>query len=418
MGLGRQLPCSSAGAVRFLNLHEWQSKILLEEYDVRTQRGREATSPEEALAASQWVKEAAPDCELILKAQIHAGGRGKGHFTSGLKGGVKICDTPEEVKDFTSQMLGNVLVTHQTGPEGQPVNTVLINEGISIDNEMYFAILMDRAHNGPVIVASAQGGMDIETVAEETPEAIVTEPVDIMAGLQPEQTKRVAEALGFAPEQVPEAQKQMEALYKLFLGTDATQVEINPFAEGHYANKPGTVFCVDAKLNFDDNAAFRQKEVYAMRDTSMEDPRDVEAEAAGLNYIGLDGNIGCMVNGAGLAMATMDIINLHGGKPANFLDVGGGATAEMVTKAFKIITADPKVEALLVNIFGGIMKCDVIAEGVVTAAKEIGLKIPLVVRLEGTNVDLGNKILENSGLPIITAADLDDAAMKSVASIA
>lgn len=422
--------------VRFLNLHEYQSKTVMDKHGVNTQRGcvtslrlpatrrahsrslnsfsAPAFTAAEARKVAEDIKKSSPNADLILKAQIHAGGRGKGSFTNGLKGGVQVLSTPAEVEEMAAKMLGSTLVTHQTGPSGQPCNTVLINEGISIDNEMYFAILMDRAYNGPVLVASAQGGMDIETVAEETPEAIVKEPVDIVAGLQPAQTLRVAEALGFAKENIPKAQEQMSALYDLFLATDATQVEINPLAEGHYVSEKQTVFCVDAKLNFDDNASFRQKEVYDMRDKSMEDPRDVQAEDAGLNYIGLDGSIGCMVNGAGLAMATMDIIHHHGGKPANFLDVGGGATADMVAEAFRIITSDPEVKTLLVNIFGGIMKCDVIAEGVVQAAKEVGLKIPLVVRLEGTNVDLGKTILNESGIDVITAEDLDDAAVKAV----
>ena len=358
-----------------------------------------------------------PEAELILKAQIHAGGRGKGEFKSGLKGGVKILNAPEEVADFAGQMLGQTLVTHQTGPDGQVVNTVLINEGITITNEMYFAILLDRSYNGPVIVASSEGGMDIEEVAESEPEKIVTHPIDVSVGLLDEDAEKVARALGFQEKNIPTAVQQMKNLYALFLGTDATQVEINPFAEGHYVGGEDTVFCVDAKLNFDSNAEFRQKEVFAMRDTSMEDPRDVEAEKVGLNFIGLDGEIGCMVNGAGLAMATLDIIQLKGGTAANFLDVGGGASADMVSKAFNIITSDEKVKALLVNIFGGIMKCDVIAAGVVEAAKTTGLQIPLVVRLEGTNVEQGKKILEESGLNIITAEDLDDAAVKAVAAV-
>ena len=354
---------------------------------------------------------------MILKAQIHAGGRGKGEFKSGLKGGVKILTEPEEVADFTGQMLGQTLVTHQTGPEGQVVNTVLVNEGITITNEMYFAILLDRSYNGPVIVASSEGGMDIEEVAEKEPEKIVTLPIDVEQGLLASDAEDIARKLGFQEVNVAKAAEQMQNLYKLFMGTDATQVEINPFAEGHYVGGEPTVFCVDAKLNFDSNAEFRQKEVFAMRDTSMEDPRDVEAEKVGLNFIGLDGEIGCMVNGAGLAMATLDIIQLKGGTAANFLDVGGGASADMVSKAFNIITSDKKVKALLVNIFGGIMKCDVIAQGVVEAAKTTGLKIPLVVRLEGTNVEQGKKILEESGLNIITAEDLDDAAVKAVAAV-
>jgi len=409
---------SNGAPVRHLNLHEYQSKDIMEEYGVKVQKGKMAETAEEAYKVAQWIKSENPDAELILKGQIHAGGRGKGHFIeSGLKGGVKICTTPEEVRGFAEQMLGNTLVTHQTGEEGQMCNKVLINEGITIDAEYYFAILQDRAVNGPCIVASAQGGMDIEAVAENNPEDILTEVIDPRVGLTDEQAAMVAAKLGFTDKQAPLAATQMQALYALFDGTDSTQVEINPFAVGGVpGGAQGQVMCVDAKLNFDDNAAFRQKEVYAMRDTSMEDERDVKAEEVGLNYIGLDGNIGCMVNGAGLAMATMDIIDLYGGEPANFLDVGGGATAEQVTEALKLITSDPGVKAILVNIFGGIMKCDIIAEGIVEAVKTVDLTIPLVVRLEGTNVDLGKKILAESGMDIITADDLDDAAQKIVKS--
>lgn len=327
----------------------------MDKYGVTTQRGEAATSAAQAKKIAQDIKKKNPNAELILKAQIHAGGRGKGTFTDGFKGGVKICKTPEEVEAFAKKMLGNTLVTIQTGPAGQICNTVLVNEGISIASEKYFAILMDRKYNGPVLVGSAKGGMDIEGVAHDTPDAIIKEPVDINTGITPEQTLRLAKALGFKAANIPAAQKNMEALYKLFISTDATQVEINPLAEGKYSNEGETVFCVDAKLNFDDNASFRHKEIYAMRDKSMEDPRDVRAEEAGLNFVGLDGNIGCLVNGAGLAMATMDIIQLKGGKPANFLDVGGGATPQMVTEAFRILTSDPKVKGILVNIFGGIM---------------------------------------------------------------
>jgi succinyl-CoA synthetase beta subunit len=326
----------------------------------------------------------------------------------------------EEVRDLAKKMLGNRLVTKQTGPAGQLVSKVLVNEGINIAAETYFAILMDRKYGGPVVVASTQGGMDIEEVAEKTPDAIITEPVDIMKGLSDAQANALAAKLGFkGPLEAP-ARRQFQSLYKLFAGTDATQVEINPLAVGAVAGKPGsdTIFAVDAKLNFDDNAAFRQKDIYGMRDRSMEDARDVAAEEAGLNYIGLDGNIGCMVNGAGLAMATMDIIKLHGGSPANFLDVGGGATAAQVTQAFKILTSDPNVKALLVNIFGGIMKCDTIAEGIIQAAKEVGLKVPLIVRLEGTNVEAGKALIRGSGLNITAANDLDDAAKKAVKSVA
>eukprot|EP00940_MAST-03C_sp_MAST-3C-sp2_P003114 g3114.t1 len=413
------VPSTKIGAVRYLNLHEYQSKDVMEMFNVRVQKGKMAATAEEALEVAKWIKKDNPDAELILKAQIHAGGRGKGHFkNTGLKGGVQICDTPEEVESYAKKMLGDVLVTHQTGDEGQLCQKVLINEGITIDSEFYFAILMDRAVDGPCIVASSKGGMDIEAVAEEDPDAIITSPINIETGLSVEQSESVAKELGFEGETVARAAEQMRNLYALFDGTDATQVEINPFAVGGIpGGEQGLVMCVDAKLNFDDNAAFRQKNIYDMRDVSMEDPRDVRAEEVGLNYIGLDGSIGCMVNGAGLAMATMDIIKMKGGDPANFLDVGGGATQEQVAEALKLIKSDPQVKAILVNIFGGIMKCDVIASGIVEAVKEVKLDIPLVVRLEGTNVDMGKKILEESTVDIITADDLDDAAEKIVATI-
>lgn len=402
--------------VRFLNLHEYQSKELMAKNGVRVQRGLVATNEKEALAAAETlVKEGAE--ELVVKAQIHAGGRGKGHFDTGFQKGVHIRAGPTRAKDIADcarQMFGHNLITKQTGPEGQKVMKVLIHEGINFDREMYFAILMDRAYNGPVMVASTQGGMDIEEVAHTNPNAIFTQPIDIEKGIQPSDTEKVARMLGFKGAELVDVQEQMANLYKLFITCDATQVEINPLV----VTRKGKVYCVDAKITFDDNAEFRQKAIYAMRDTSMEDPREVEASKFNLNYIGLDGNIGCMVNGAGLAMATMDIIQLYGGKPANFLDVGGGANAKQVEEAFKLLQADHKVQALLVNIFGGIMKCDVIAEGIITAAKNVGLKVPLVVRLEGTNVHLGVKLLQESGLPIITATDLDDAAQKAVKSIA
>jgi succinyl-CoA synthetase beta subunit len=399
---------------RYLNLHEYQSKELMAKYGIRVQKGAVASSVEEAeQIATRLAKENAK--ELIIKAQIHAGGRGKGYFIENkFKGGVQICTTPSEVKAHAQKMLGNTLVTKQTGPEGQKTSKVLVHEGISFDREMYFAILMDRQHNGPVLVASTAGGMDIEEVAEKTPEKIFTVPVDIKKGIQPAQTKLVAEKLGFKGKDLVDAQDQMKRLYEMFIGTDATQVEINPLVQ----TKDGKVYCVDAKINFDDNASFRQEALFAQRDFSMEDAREVAASKFNLNYIGLDGQIGCMVNGAGLAMATLDIIQLHGGKPANFLDVGGGASEKQVEAAFKILTGDPKVKAILVNIFGGIMKCDIIAAGIVAAAKNIKLSIPLIVRLEGTNVEKGNKILADSGIKLMTAADLDQAAIKAVASIA
>jgi len=401
------------GALRFLNLHEYQSKDLLERYNVTVQFGKSADTSSQARHIGEEIKARNPNAELVVKAQIHAGGRGKGHFNTGFKGGVKIATTVDEVEYFAQNMLGNRLITKQTGPEGQLCSKVLINEGITILEETYVAVLMDRAHNGPVIVSSRQGGVDIEQVAEKTPEAIFVEPVDIMSGITDEQCYRVATNLGFKHEDlIRQAANNIKSIYHLFLKTDATQVEINPFAVA----SDGNVYAVDAKFNFDDNAAFRQKDIFALRDRSMEDPRDVRAEASGLNYIGLDGNIGCLVNGAGLAMATMDIIQLNGGKPANFLDVGGSATKEQVTEAFKILVSDDKVKGILVNIFGGIMRCDIIAEGIIAAHKEVGLNVPLVVRLAGTNVEKGKEILQQSGLPIITADNLDEAAAKAVAS--
>jgi len=350
---------------------------------------------------------------LVIKAQIHAGGRGKGTFNTGFKGGVQVCSKPEDIKRFAKEMLGNILVTKQTGPEGQLTQKVLVHEGISFKKEYYFAILMDRQHNGPVLVASPFGGMDIEEVAHNTPDKIYTQPVDISQGIQPEHTKRIGELLGLSGAVLVDAQEQMTRLYNMFLSTDATQVEINPLVVA----SDGKVYCVDAKINFDDNASFRQKRLFDQRDFSMEDKREVAASQYNLNYIGLDGEIGCMVNGAGLAMATLDIIKLHGASPANFLDVGGGASEKQVEEAFKILTSDPKVKAILVNIFGGIMKCDVIANGIVNAAKKVNLRVPLVVRLEGTNVEKGVELLQKSGIPLVTATNLDDAAIKAVAAI-
>jgi succinyl-CoA synthetase beta subunit len=407
------------GAVRRLNLHEYQSKDLMEKFGVQVQKGKMASSAKEAGQIAKWIRAGNPNAELILKAQIHAGGRGKGTFDNGFKGGVKVCSTVEQVEEYASKMLGSKLVTKQTGPSGQLCSKVLVNEGITIERELYFAILMDRASNGPVLVASTQGGMDIEEVAEKSPHAIVKVPVDIKLGLQDNDARMLAQKLGFTGELVDKSVKQFKSLYTLFMATDATQVEINPLAVGSIpGGAKDLVFAVDAKLNFDDNASFRQTDIYSLRDKSMEDARDVAAEEAGLNYIGLDGNIGCLVNGAGLAMATMDIIKLHGGSPANFLDVGGGATADQVTKAFKILTSDPNVKAILVNIFGGIMKCDTIATGIIQAAKEVQLNIPLVVRLEGTNVEKGKDLLKGSGIKVTTALDLDDAAKKAVAVLA
>lgn len=379
----------------------------MNKYGVNTQRWKFATNPEEAEKGAKELNAK----ELVVKAQIHAGGRGKGVFDNGFKGGVHLCKTPKEARDLAEKMLGHKLITKQTPPEGVPVQKLLVCESLNFKKEMYFAILLDRAAQGPVMIASPKGGMDIEEVAKETPDLIYTEPIDIEKGPAPEQTKRLAEKLGFT--NIPEAQQQMKNLFDLFIKSDATQVEINPFVE----TPEKQVVCIDAKINFDDNASFRQKEIFDFRDTTEEDPREVAASEFNLNYIGMSGNIGCMVNGAGLAMATMDIIKLYKGEPANFLDVGGGANTQQIKEAFKIISSDPQVKAILVNIFGGIMRCDVIAEGIVQALKEIKLNIPLVVRLAGTNVEKGQQIMKQSGYNIITADDLDDAAQKSVAAI-
>lgn len=395
--------------VRNLNIHEYQSKELMDKYGITTQKWRLVTSVDQTVDAAKSLNAK----ELVIKAQIHAGGRGKGAFKeNGFKGGVHLCKTPEEARTLVEKMLGKSLITKQTGPEGAPVQKIMIAESINLQKELYFAILMDRNSQGPVMVASPSGGMDIETVAETTPELIYKEVVDITKGPLPEQTKRLAEKLGFTGKDIDQAQDQMRRLYELFLKSDATQVEINPFA----VTTEGKLYCVDAKINFDDNAAFRQKEIFAYRDASQEDPREVAAAKFELNYIGMDGSIGCMVNGAGLAMATMDIIKLYKGNPANFLDVGGSANEKQVTEAFKILDSDPRVKAILVNIFGGIMKCDIIANGILTACKQVKLRMPLVVRLAGTNVEIGKKLLQESGLNIITADDLDDAAIKAVAT--
>jgi len=396
-------------SVRHLNLHEYQSKALMEKYNVRVQRWRLATSAEEAETQAKDLNAET----TVVKAQVHAGGRGKGQFDNGFQGGVKLCKTPEEVREISGKMLGHRLTTKQTTPEGVLVRSVMLAESIDFDRELYFAILLDRAAGGPVIVASPMGGMDIETVAEENPEAIFKVPIDINKGPVDSELADLAGKLGFSDNDLSKAVEQMKNLYQLFLKSDALQVEINPLVQV----PNGDVYCVDAKIGFDDNASFRQKEIFDQRDTSEEDPREVEASKYNLNYVGMEGNIGCMVNGAGLAMATMDIIKLHGGEPANFLDVGGGATTEQVKEAFRIICSDSSVQAVLVNIFGGIVKCDVIAQGIINAAKDLDLSRPLIVRLAGTNQEQGYQLLKESGLNISTAADLGDAAKKAVASL-
>src|SRR5438105_1250099 len=389
-----------------MNIHEYQAKELLQKFGVATTRGKVASSPEEA---EQIAREIAP-AEIVVKAQIHAGGRGKGTFANGFKGGVHLCKTPEEAREIAGKMLGQRLVTHQTGPAGRVVNKVLVAESAQIGREIYFAILLDRATAAPLLVASTEGGVEIETVAERSPEKIIREPTDPLAGLQPFQARKLAKQLNFESSQLKAASKLFDGLYKTFIGLDCSMVEVNPLV----VTTSGGVLALDAKFNFDDNALYRHPDVAAMRDTAEEDPREVEASKHGLNYIGLHGNIACLVNGAGLAMATMDIIKYYGGNPANFLDVGGSATEEQVTEAFKILVADKRVEAILVNIFGGIMQCDVIAQGIINAAKTVHLSVPLVVRLEGTNVKKGKQLLKESGLALITADDLADAAQKAV----
>jgi succinyl-CoA synthetase beta subunit len=389
-----------------MNIHEYQAKELLQKFDVATTRGRVAATLDEA----EQIARELGDIDVVVKAQIHAGGRGKGSFNNGFKGGVHVLKTPDEVRDVAAKMLGQILVTHQTGPAGRLVNKVLVAESADIEREIYFAILLDRATAAPLIVASTEGGVEIEAVAAKSPEKIIREPIDPLAGLQPYQARKLASQLGFESSQLKNASKLFEGLYRTFIAYDCSMVEVNPLV---VTNK-GEVLALDAKFNFDDNALYRHPEIAAMRDIAEEDPREVEASKHGLNYIGLDGNIACLVNGAGLAMATMDIIKFYGGEPANFLDVGGGATEEQVTEAFKILIADTKVKAILVNIFGGIMKCDVIAEGIINAAKTVKLSVPLVVRLEGTNVERGKQLLKESGIELIAADDLADAAQKVV----
>jgi succinyl-CoA synthetase beta subunit len=393
-----------------MNIHEYQAKELLQKFDVATTRGRVASTLEEA----EQIARELGDVDIVVKAQIHAGGRGKGTFKNGFKGGVHVRRTPDEVRDVALKMLGQILVTNQTGPAGRKVNKLLIAESADIAREIYFAVLLDRATAAPVIVASTEGGVEIEAVAAKSPEKIIREPIDPLAGLQPFQTRKLAKQLGFESSQLKSSSKLFEGLYRTFVAYDCSMVEVNPLV----VTTKGDVLALDAKFNFDDNALYRHPEIAALRDIAEEDPREVEASKHGLNYIGLDGNIACLVNGAGLAMATMDIIKFYGGEPANFLDVGGGATEEQVTEAFKILIADKKVKAILVNIFGGIMKCDIIAQGIINAAKTLKLSVPLIVRLEGTNVEAGKKLIADSGLAVITADDLADAAQKAVKAAA
>jgi len=391
-----------------MNIHEYQAKELLQKFGVATTRGGVASTPEEAEAIARQLGK----IDIVVKAQIHAGGRGKGTFKNGFKGGVHVVKSPNEARDVAEKMLGQTLVTHQTGPAGRVVHKVLIAEAAQIAREIYFAIVRDRPSAAPLIVASTEGGVEIETVAAKSPEKIIRECVDPLAGVQPFQTRKLAKQLKFESSHLKAAPKLFDGLYRAFIGCDCSLVEINPLV----ATTKGEVLALDAKFDFDDNALYRHPEIAAMRDIAEEDPREVEASKHGLNYIGLDGNIACLVNGAGLAMATMDIVKFYGGNPANFLDVGGGASEEQVTEAFKILIADKNVKAILVNIFGGIMKVDVIAQGIINAAKTVKLSVPVVVRLEGTNVEKGKQLLKKSGVELIPADDLADAAQKAVAA--
>src|SRR3989454_5567941 len=393
-----------------MNIHEYQAKELLQRFEVATTRGKVASTLDEA----EQIARELGDVDVVVKAQIHAGGRGKGEFKNGFKGGVHIRKTPQEVREVAANMLGQILVTHQTGPTGRVVNKVLVAESAEIAREIYFAVLLDRATAAPLIVASSEGGVDIETVAAKSPEKIIREPIDPLAGLQPFQTRKVAKQLGFESSQLKSAAKLFEGLYRTFVAFDCSMVEVNPLV----VTTSGEVLALDAKFNFDDNALYRHPEVAALRDVSEEDPREVEASKHGLSYIGLDGNIACLVNGAGLAMATMDIIKFYGGEPANFLDVGGGGTEEQVTEAVKILIPVKKGKTMLVKIFCGIRKSDINAQGIINAAKTVKLSVPLVVRLEGTNVELGKQLLKESGVALIAADDLADAAQKAVKAAA
>lgn len=385
-----------------MNIHEYQAKEVLRRYGVTTLKGKVAFTAEEAVAGAKEVGGSL----WVVKAQIHAGGRGKG-------GGVKIAKSLDEVKDLTQKMLGMTLVTHQTGPEGKKVQKVYIEQGCNIAKEYYVACLVDRATGRVAMMASSEGGMDIEEVAAHNPNAILKVDIDPVTGLIPFQARELAFAIGIPNESINKAVAFMTGLYKAFIDCDCSIAEINPLV----LTKEGDIICLDAKMNFDSNSLYRQKAIVDYRDLAEEEPSEIEASKYDLAFIKLDGSIGCLVNGAGLAMSTLDIIKIHGESPANFLDVGGGANKEKVTAAFKIILKDPNVKGILVNIFGGIMKCDIIAEGVIAASKEVGIKVPLVVRLEGTNVELGKKMLKESGLNITPANDLTDAAKKIVAAV-
>jgi succinyl-CoA synthetase beta subunit len=385
-----------------MNIHEYQAKAVLRDFGVAVPRGIPAFSVDEAVKAANELGGPV----WVVKAQIHAGGRGKA-------GGVKVVKSIDDVKTEAARILGSTLVTHQTGPKGKQVHRLYIEEGSAIAKEFYLSMLVDRVTSRVAIVVSTEGGMDIEEVAHKTPEKIATITVDPVANICPHHVRRIAKALNLDADLQKQMSPLLTNLYRAFVDKDMSLLEINPLV----VTKDNKLICLDAKVGFDDNALFRHADIVALRDKTEEDEKEIEASQYDLNYIALDGSIGCMVNGAGLAMATMDIIKLYGAEPANFLDVGGGASKEKVTAAFKIITSDPKVKGILVNIFGGIMKCDIIAEGVVAAVKEVGLKVPLVVRLEGTNVELGKKIIADSKLNVVSADDLDDAAQKIVAAV-
>jgi succinyl-CoA synthetase beta subunit len=395
-----------------MNIHEYQAKALLREFGAPLSKGVPAFTPDEAVAAAKELGGSL----WVVKSQIHAGGRGKGHFkepSAGDKGGVRLARSIDEVKTFAKEMLGATLVTVQTGPAGKQVNRLYIEEGATIDKEFYLSALVDRVSARVAFVLSTEGGVNIEDVAHHTPEKIHSFSIDPATGAMPHHGRTAARALGLTGDLAKQTEKLIAQLYAAFFAKDMAMLEINPLI----VTASGQIKLLDAKVSFDDNSLYRHPDVVALRDESEEDPKEIEASKHELNYITLDGSIGCMVNGAGLAMATMDIIKLYGESPANFLDVGGGASKDRVTAAFKIITADPHVKGILVNIFGGIMRCDIIAEGVIAAVKEVGLQVPLVVRLEGTNVELGKKILRESGLNVIPADDLDDAAQKIVQAV-
>ncbi|KAJ9299292.1 hypothetical protein DTO271G3_2914 [Paecilomyces variotii] len=391
---------------RNLSIHEYLSANLLKQYGVGTPKGAVARTAEEAEAVAKQIGTG----DMVIKAQVLAGGRGKGTFDNGLKGGVRVIYSPTEAKMFAGQMIGHKLITKQTGAQGRLCSSVYICERKFARREFYLAILMDRQTQSPVIVSSSQGGMDIEAIAKESPEAIISTPIDINIGVTDEIARKIATDLGFSEQCIEDAKTTIQNLYKVFMEKDATQIEINPLSE----TSDHQVLAMDAKLGFDDNAEFRQKEVFSWRDPTQEDPDEIKAAEHGLNFIKLDGDIGCLVNGAGLAMATMDIIKLNGGSPANFLDVGGGATPAAIRSAFELITSDPKVTAIFVNIFGGIVRCDAIAQGLIHVVNDMGIRTPIIARLQGTNMEQAQKLINDSGLKIFSIQDLQSAAEKSV----